>query len=88
MSTHASPTARTEDAVLTVLRETIGDDTISTDDDFYQVGGHSLLILRVTKRLRAEFGLELDLRQFWTNAQVAALISACRPVTDPADPTP
>ncbi|MEV0238071.1 phosphopantetheine-binding protein [Nonomuraea sp. NPDC050786] len=72
--------ADTESAVLLVLCDVIGNDAISLHDDFYMVGGHSLLILKIRHRLRNEFSLDLDLRQFWVNARVDSLVSACRPV--------
>lgn len=69
-----------DEAVLTVLRDAIGNDAISVTDDFYEAGGYSLLIIRVVRRLSQEFGLVLEARQFAVNSQVAALIAACRPV--------
>jgi Phosphopantetheine attachment site len=63
--------------LLTVLQDVIGCGPLSPTDDFYLVGGHSLLIVRVTKRLREQFGLHLDPRAFGVNSQLAALIAAC-----------
>jgi hypothetical protein len=68
--------------VLTVLRELIGNDSISLTDDFYLVGGHSLLILRIVKRLREEFGIHLDARYFGVSSQIAALVAACETLHD------
>jgi hypothetical protein len=68
-----------EAAVLQVVRDAIGDASIAPHDDFYQAGGHSLLILKITRRLHEEFALDLDLRQFWVNARMDALAAACRP---------
>jgi hypothetical protein len=68
--------------VLDVLREMIGYPSISPVDDFYLVGGHSLLIMRVIRRLRDEHGVDLDARSFGVNSQVAALMSAARPLPE------
>lgn len=68
-----------EETVLKVLREVIGNDAVTLTDDFYLVGGHSLLIVRIVRRLKKEFGLVLDPRQFGANSQVAALVAACHP---------
>jgi len=69
-------------AVIQVLQEVTGCSQIRLDDDFYLIGGHSLLILQVIRGLRREFGLDLDPVQFSVNSQVAALITACRPTPD------
>jgi hypothetical protein len=70
------------EAVLTVLREAIGDNSIISTDDFYLVGGHSLLIVRVVRRLHKEYGLILDFRQFAINSRIEAIIQACRRADD------
>lgn len=69
------------DSVLRVLREVIGNDDISPADDFYLVGGHSLLIMTVIERLHSQCDLDLDRGQFAANPRVAAIIEACRPVS-------
>jgi nonribosomal peptide synthetase DhbF len=66
-------------AVLAVLRDVIGTDAIAPEDDFYLVGGHSLMILTIARRLKAEHDVVLDPRQIGRNSQVAAIIAACRP---------
>jgi acyl carrier protein len=68
------------DAVLAVLRDALEDETLGPADDFYLAGGHSLLILRIVRRLADEFGIELDPRQFAVNSQFASLIAAARPL--------
>jgi hypothetical protein len=72
-------------AVITVLRDVIGIDEVKPADDFFLIGGHSLLILRVIQMLRRDHGLELDARQFAVNSQVAALIASCHPIQAPHD---
>lgn len=69
-----------EQAVLTVLRRIVGNDAIAPSDNFFLIGGHSLLIVKIVRQLRTEYGLDLDARQFASNPQVASLISACRPI--------
>ncbi len=74
-------TTNTSETVLLVLREAIGSETISLTDDFYLAGGHSLLIVRIIQRLRKQFAIDLPIRQFGVNSQIAALVAACRPST-------
>lgn len=78
MSGPASDAALT--AVVTVVRELLDDPNLGPTDDFYAVGGHSLLIVRVLRTLRLDYGLELDARSFAVNSQLAALAAACRSV--------
>lgn len=80
----SEPGPSASDAVLTVLRDLIGNESISLTDDFYLAGGHSLLILPIVKRLREEFGIHLDVRYFGVNSQVAALVAACETPHDRA----
>jgi acyl carrier protein len=66
-------------ALLSVLEEVVGCESVLPTDDFYLIGGHSLLIVRIVGLLRERFNVELDQRAFGVNSQIAALIAACRP---------
>ncbi|MFJ3880991.1 beta-ketoacyl synthase N-terminal-like domain-containing protein [Streptomyces sp. NPDC090077] len=50
--------------VLKVLEDGLGIDQIAPDDDFYDLGGDSMLAVEVVTALRALFGVELDLDEF------------------------
>jgi hypothetical protein len=78
--THEPTPEAIGDTILAVLRELLGSDTISPADNYYLVGGHSLLIVRIIRLLRDRHGIELDARQFAANAQIAALMAAGRPL--------
>lgn len=73
------------DTVTRVLREALGVEDISPDDDFFKLGGHSMQILNVISVLRTEYGLDLPVRQFGKDASIRALAAACRPVRPAAD---
>jgi hypothetical protein len=83
MSAADSPAPDAEHPALLVLSEVLQRDAVSPSDDFFLLGGHSLLLVRVIGKLRKEHGLALDARQFLTNSQVAALMAACRPISAP-----
>ncbi|MFC0098349.1 non-ribosomal peptide synthetase [Micromonospora marina] len=91
--TSAPPPA--DDQVATLVAGTVADllgvERVGRDDDFFALGGHSLLVTRLTARLRAIFGVELELRAVFTDPTVTGLAAAVRQrLTDdvPADAGP
>ncbi|MGW7328105.1 beta-ketoacyl synthase N-terminal-like domain-containing protein [Streptomyces sp. NPDC054840] len=52
------------EGVLKVLEEGLGIDGIAPDDDFYDLGGDSLLAVELVTALRTLFGIDLDLDEF------------------------
>ena len=76
------PTVREEDPrprspveeILTGLWATIlGVDTVGLNDNFFQLGGHSLLVMRVLAGVRKAFDLELPLRMVFESPTVSLL---------------
>ncbi|MGB3443574.1 MAG: amino acid adenylation domain-containing protein [Actinophytocola sp.] len=46
---------------------------IGLDDDFFALGGHSLLVVRLVRRMRADLGAELPVQEVFRGPTVAAL---------------
>ena len=63
----------TEARLLDIVREVIGRDDVGVDDDFFQMGGHSLLGTQVVVRARDAFGVELTLFHLFEGRTVATL---------------
>jgi acyl carrier protein len=70
-----------EQALAGIWAELLGLDVIVPEDDFFQLGGHSLLGTRLTSRLREVFGVQVRLRDLFevpTVAGQARLVDALR----------
>ncbi|MFD9417486.1 amino acid adenylation domain-containing protein [Streptomyces goshikiensis] len=53
---YVAPRTAAEETVSRVWAELLGVERVSVHDDFFQLGGHSLLLVRLAERLRAESG--------------------------------
>ncbi len=71
------PESETEKALHAVWQELMGEQDISIDDDFFMIGGQSLLVLKLLMQIQASFGVRLEIFDIFaqpTIAQLAALI--------------
>lgn len=59
------PRTAIEKLVADVWCELLGLDTVDVTDDFFALGGHSMLAVQVVYRLEQETGLELELESFF-----------------------
>jgi acyl carrier protein len=50
-------------------------DTLSVDDDFFALGGQSLVMVRIQGALLEELGVEVPMDQLFLNPTVASLSS-------------
>ncbi|GAA2387402.1 phosphopantetheine-binding protein [Dactylosporangium salmoneum] len=71
--TEDGPLSATEERVAKIWREVLGVPGAGRGDDFLALGGQSLAMTQVIARLRAEFGTEVSMRQFFKNSTVAGL---------------
>jgi len=72
----AHPLSPVEQRLLTIWQDALGRDDIGIDDDFFAVGGHSLLSARMFTRIEAEFGVRLPLQTLFARPTIAAIASA------------
>lgn len=57
-----APQTKTEKIISEIWAEVLGIDEISRQDDFFMLGGHSLVATQVISRIREAFDLDLPLR--------------------------
>ena len=77
--THAMPDAvptthvGTAAVIATVWESLLGWGSIGADDNFFAIGGHSLLAAKAVSRIGAALGVDLELRAIFEAPTIAAL---------------
>lgn len=71
--TYVAPRAPIEERVASMLAPLLGLDKVSVEDNFFLLGGHSLMGTQLIARIRDAFGVELALRSLFEAPTVAKL---------------
>ncbi len=69
---YVAPRTETEVFVVGALGDLLGIDAVGIDDDFFALGGQSLLAIQAVTRLRQQYGVELPMRALLFEARTAA----------------
>ena len=68
-----APRNLTEDVLATIWAEVLGVEQVGSEDDFFKLGGHSLVAGQIISRARKAFQVELPLRSLFEAPTVAGL---------------
>jgi len=71
---YLAPRNRLERTIAEIWREVLGIDRVGVNDNFFDLGGHSLLVVQVHERLRATIGRELSMVNLFQYPTVASLV--------------
>ncbi|MFV0131783.1 non-ribosomal peptide synthase/polyketide synthase [Streptomyces sp. HMX87] len=70
---HVAPRTPQERVLAEVWADVLGVDAVGAEDDFFDLGGDSILATRALARIREELGARLSVRDVFTARTVAAL---------------
>jgi acyl carrier protein len=76
-----------EEVIAAIWRDVLGRSDIGVTDDFFDLNGHSLHIIRVVARIRKTLGVDIPVRDFFESPTVAALAAAVAAMSSSAEPT-
>lgn len=81
-----APNGETETRLAAMWSELLGVSDISRHDDFFALGGHSLMALRMFSRINREFGKSLPLAALIQQSSIAKLATLLEPEPAPSPP--
>lgn len=92
-ATTSEPSEDSATQVLPWLRETLAEllyaDAVAPDDDYFAIGGNSIIALLLLKRVEQRYGVSLRMIDVYDHPAVADLASAVQAdLAPPADPAP
>lgn len=70
---YSAPETPVEESLASIWRDVLGIDRVGLDDDFFDLGGHSMLAVKMLARLRDTFGLELYLGHVFDHSTIREL---------------
>jgi aryl carrier-like protein len=76
MTAYAPPQTPLQTELVAVRRDMLRADHVGIDDDSFDVGGHSLLAIKMLARVHATTGVRLHLRRLAQEPTIRALAAA------------
>ncbi|MEY3672363.1 MAG: hypothetical protein RI904_2020, partial [Pseudomonadota bacterium] len=84
---HATPSNQYEALICQIFSELTGVENVGPEDNFFEIGGHSLLAITLITELRDKFSLDLELEKIFEDSTPRGLAAHVRLLT-PADTDP
>lgn len=75
-SPYRAPSGELETRVAAAWSSLLGIDQVGVDDDFFELGGESLLAIRIMAHIRSEIGIDLPVRTLFDHPTIATLTAA------------
>ncbi|MFF1639654.1 amino acid adenylation domain-containing protein [Streptomyces sp. NPDC058246] len=70
---YLAPRSETEESIAAIWGQVLGLDKVGVEDNFFDLGGHSILAVRLISRLQTEYDLDLPVRVAFERPTVAQL---------------
>ncbi|WP_394205003.1 amino acid adenylation domain-containing protein [Shewanella waksmanii] len=74
---YVAPETELETNIQAIWQELLGQENISVDANFFEIGGHSLLGIRLASACREKLGIELPLKDLMEGPTIRALAKQC-----------
>ncbi len=75
---YEAPRSAVQQAIAAIWQEVLGVERVGLHDRFFDLGGHSLLLIRVRSRLEQTFGRKISMLDLFRHTTVAALADLVR----------
>ncbi|MGN8346995.1 condensation domain-containing protein, partial [Pseudomonas sp. SMV71] len=76
---YLAPQSEMEQQLAAIWQDVLKVERVGLNDNFFELGGHSLLATQMASRIRQVLGLNLQLRQLFEDASLAACVAALAP---------
>jgi acyl-coenzyme A synthetase/AMP-(fatty) acid ligase/aryl carrier-like protein len=70
---YVAPRTPVEEALCSIWQQVLGVERVGVKDNFFDLGGHSLLLMRVASRVREEFHVDIPLRRLFETPTIDAM---------------
>ncbi|MEO8673215.1 MAG: amino acid adenylation domain-containing protein [Tahibacter sp.] len=74
-NTYVAPRNTSEQRMADIWREVLNTSQIGINDNFFEIGGHSLLTILLASRIRDEFGVELPVHRIFAMPTIAEMVA-------------
>ncbi|TGD58753.1 non-ribosomal peptide synthetase [Flavobacterium humi] len=72
-SEYTPPSNEIEEKLVTIWKEILNKEKIGIHDDFFALGGNSLMAMRVFNKVSNEFGIKVDFKSFFNKPTIGSL---------------